>query len=120
MAQPWFSDPTAFGTMYGAVAGSLCGVFGGIWGTAAGFLAPRGKGRPWILGSALLAIVFGVLNLLVGLTALLTGQPNAIWQPFLMIGSIMTLVMGLNYPMLLRRYQDSEERRIDAQSLRTG
>ena len=48
MTQPWF-DPIRFGALYGGIGGGLLGSLGGILGAAAGTLAPKGKGRSFIL-----------------------------------------------------------------------
>lgn len=120
MAQPWFSDPNLFGAWYGAVAGGVGGSLAGILGGFAGTLAPKGKGRTWILGAMKGMIGFGVLNLLAGLAALLAGQPRAIWYPMLLMGILYTLVLGINYPMIVRRYEEAEERRVQAEGIRKG
>jgi membrane protein implicated in regulation of membrane protease activity len=67
-----------------------------------------------------LFIVAGVAHLAVGLAALIARQPYAIWYPFLLFGVICTVVMGPLYPVVRRRYEDAEQRRIDAEALRSS
>jgi hypothetical protein len=120
MAQPWFSDPNTFGALYGGIVGGVGGTLCGVLGGLAGSLAPKGKGRTWILGIWKAMIAFGGVNLLVGIAALASGQPYAIWYPFLLCGFILSVVMGALYPVLLRRYEEAEQRRIEAASFRQG
>jgi hypothetical protein len=120
MAQPWFSDPNAFGAWYGAIVGGVGGTLGGVLGGVAGALAPQGKGRRWVMGAWLTLLAFGAVNFVVGLVALITGQPYSIWYPFLLSGAVITGVMGVLYPVLLKRYEEAEQRRIEAESIRNG
>lgn len=120
MAEPWFSDPNAFGAWYGAIVGGVGGTLLGVLGALAGMLAPQGKGRAWIIGGWLGFFVFGGINLSAGLVALAFRQPYAIWYPLLLTGMILTGVTGALYPLLKKRYTEAEGRRIDAESIRHG
>jgi hypothetical protein len=80
MTEPWF-DPIRFGALYGGIGGGLLGALGGILGGATGMLAPKGKGRGFILGTFNLMTLIGVGHLVVGLYAVFTRQPYGIWYP---------------------------------------
>jgi hypothetical protein len=120
MAEPWFTDPNLFGGLYGGIVGSVGGILGGLLGAVSGRLVPQGKGRRSILGSMIGFVVFGAINLLVGLVAWWSGQPYAIWYPFASCGLIFVLVMGGLIPVMKRRYEEAESRRIDAAAIRRG
>jgi hypothetical protein len=117
MTQPWF-DPIRFGALYGGIGGGLLGSLGGILGAAAGTLAPKGKGRSFILGAFTLMMVVGVGHLVVGLYALSVGQPYGIWYPLVLIGGILTMVCGSLRPVVRKRYEEAEARRMDAAAFR--
>jgi len=117
MTEPWF-DPIRFGALYGGVGGGLLGGLGGILGAATGVLAPKGKGRSFILGAFMLLILVGIVNFVVGLYALLMGQPYGIWFPLLLIGIVLTTVLGTLRPVVRKRYQDVEARKMEAAAFR--
>lgn len=119
MTEPWF-DPIRFGALYGAIGGGALGGLGGILGAAAGYFAPRGKGRSVILGAFAGLAVVGILHIVVGVYALVSGQPYGIWYALLLTGAILTIVMGALFPVVRKRYAEAEARRIDAAVLRRG
>ncbi len=93
-------------------------MIGGILGAASGYLAPRGKGRSLILGAFTILVVVGLLHLAVGLYAYISGQPYSIWYPLVLIGIILTAVMGGLLPVVRKRYAEAEARRVNAAVLR--
>jgi hypothetical protein len=113
MSEPWF-DPVRFGILYGAIGESALGALGGILGAASGYLAPRGKGRSFILGSFTTLLVIGILYLAVRVFAIITDQPYGIRYAFILIGAILTVVMGILLPVVRRRCAAAESRRIGA------
>jgi hypothetical protein len=119
MTEPWF-DPIRFGALYGAIGGSALGVLGGVLGAASGYLAPRGKWRSLILGAFAALLIIGILNLVVGLYALVSGQPYGIWYVLVLTGTILTVVMGALLPVVRKRYTEAEARRMGAAALRHG
>src|SRR5207249_173699 len=58
--------------------------------------------------------------LVVGVAALLSGQPYPIWYPLVLGGGIIALVEGLLLPQIYRRYHEADERRRGAAELRGG
>ncbi len=119
MIDPWF-DPIRFGIYYGGIGGATLGILAGVLGSASGYLAPRGKGRSFILGAFTTLFVIGVLHLLVGLYAVISGQPYGIWYSLILIGVIMSAVMGGLLPVIRKRYAEAEARRMNAAVLRQG
>jgi hypothetical protein len=117
MTEPWF-DPIRFGVLYGAIGGSALGVLGGVLGAASGYLAPRGRGRGVILGAFTILLIVGLLHLVVGIYAFISGQPYSIWYPLVLIGVILTAVMGGLLPVVRKRYAEAEARRVNAAVLR--
>ncbi len=117
MTEPWF-DPIRFGALYGGVGGGLLGALGGMLGAAAGALAPKGKGRAFILGTFTLMIAIGAGHFVVGLYALFVGQPYGIWFPLLLLGGILTTVLGVLRPVVRKRYDEVETRKMEAAAFR--
>ena len=117
MTQPWF-DPIRFGALYGGIGGGLLGGLGGILGAATGVLAPKGKARGFILGAFNLLTLIGVSHLMVGLYAVFTGQPYGIWYPLVLIGGVLTIVIGSLRPVVRRRYEEFEARKMEAAAFR--
>ena len=117
MTEPWF-DPIRFGALYGGIGGGLLGGLGGILGGATGMLAPKGKGRGFILAAFNLMTLIGVGHLVVGLYAVFTGQPYGIWYPLVLIGGILTIVIGSLRPVVRRRYEEFEARKMEADAFR--
>jgi hypothetical protein len=117
--EPWWSGETAawmgaatgvvVGVGYGAIGGGLCG----------GYLAPRGKAKPFVYGLFLSGIALGLGLLGVAGVALVSGQPYAVWYPMLLPGVLLTLLMGLLFPMVIvPAYRRAETRRLEAAELR--
>ena|SRR5437867_3258613 len=117
MTEPWF-DPLRFGALYGGIGGGVVGALGGTLGALTGWLAPKGKARSQIVGGFVVMLALGVIHLVAGLFALISGQPYGIWYPLVLLGAVMTIVFGALLPTVRRRYQDAEMRRIQAAALR--
>lgn len=96
--QEWWSEQDA-GWLGGLIGGSA-GILGAVVGIASGL----GKARSFVLALAAVLFGFGVLLLLLGAHAVSTGQPHHVYFLFFMIGGVLAFVMGFNYPMLKRRY----------------
>ena len=117
MTEPWL-DPLKFGIFYGGVGGGVLGALGGILGALSGVLAPKGKGRSFILGTFTLMTLFGIANLAVGIYAIVNRQPYGIWYPLLLIGFILTVVFAALKPVVRKRYEDVEARKMEAAAFR--
>ncbi|MHC4824257.1 MAG: hypothetical protein ACYTEP_09590 [Planctomycetota bacterium] len=113
---PWFSTETS--AMVGGFGGAAVGILGGCVGAAAGVLAPKGKGRGFVLGTMTSCAALGVLVLIAGIYALIVGQPYGVWYPLVLLGALLTGVIGGLIPMVRKRYAEAEQRRLDADDLR--
>jgi hypothetical protein len=117
-AEPWFSTEAAI--YFGSFGGAAIGVLGGILGATAGVLAPKGKGRGFILNSMLAFGCLGVVFLITGVVAVVMDQPYAIYYPFLLLGLILASVMFAVRPAVRQRYAEAEQRKVEAAALRRG
>jgi hypothetical protein len=98
------------------IFGGILGCFGGLLGCLAGF----GKARKFVLTATKIFIALGMLLTVTGIIAILFGEPYYIWYVFLLPGIILTLVFSLNFPMLQRRYDDLEIRRMASMDAMRG
>jgi hypothetical protein len=117
MMEPWF-DPIKFGMLYGGIGGGLLGTLGGVLGAAAGALAPKGKARGFVLGAFTAFMLIGIANLVLGIYAVATGQPYGIWYPLVLIGVLLTVLFAALKPVVRKRYDEAEARRMDAAAFR--
>ena len=115
MSEPWF-DPNAFGGWYGGIAGGVGGSLIGFLGAIAG----SGKGKAFVLGAFWMFFVLGVLSLLIGLVALVIGQPWSIWSALCLVGVVYAGVCGPLIPGIKGRYRQAEQLRMDAESIRSS
>jgi hypothetical protein len=112
MSEPWF-DPNT----YAWIPGTLLGVSAGLWGALMGSLAPRGRGKPLILGSLVALLAAAVVLLILGVVALISGQPYGVWYGFLLAGFIGVVVLGSLSPLAVIAYRQAEARKMQAQDL---
>jgi hypothetical protein len=117
MSQPWF-DENLFGALWGGIGGGVGGSLGGLWGALVGILAPRGKGRGWVIPIGWAFFGLGLLSLAFGLYALVNGQPHGIWYGPVLTGVIFAVLIGCLMPVVYRRYAEAEARRLQAEEFR--
>ena len=99
----------------GGIGGTLCGILGERRPGCSRLVASVGA---WILGTFYTIAAAGVLQLLLGLYAVVVGQPWEIWYGPVLGGFIFTTVIGGLIPLVRHRYQEAEDRRILAEALR--
>lgn len=114
----WWTQQTA--VWIGALGGGGLGTLGGCFGALVGVLAPRGVARGFMLTVHAAFIVVGAVALVSGIVAVSTGQPYHVWYPLVLIGAILTVVMGSLFPVIRMRYRQAEHRRLDAEEFRRG
>ena len=115
-AEPWFDPSLSF--LFGAIGGPLVGLWGATLGILGGLLVPKGRGKPLVFGLLWAGVVTGVAAGAVGLIALLTGQPYAIWYPFTLSGLLLT-ALSVPFVFVMRhRYRQVELRKMQADELR--
>lgn len=112
----WWSGQTAayIGGLGGGGLGTLCGLLGAL----AGWLAPRGRCQPLVLGGFGALAIVGVASLVTGLLAWCLGQPYHVWYPLVLTGVLLAVVPGALLPVLRSRYRQAEARRFEAAQLR--
>ena len=116
LADAWWTGEQA--GWIGGIGGSALGILGGLIGTVCGVLAPRGKGRLFVLGTMSAVVIISFTILIVGLVALLIGQPYMVWYPCLLIGVLGVVIFGGLIPVIRGVYRQAEQRQLEAQSLR--
>lgn len=110
MNEPWI-DPNRWAWL----PGTLLGCFGGLIGALAGILAPQGKARRLVLGLFDLMWYLSMFLLAAGLMALGFGQPFGVWFFFGFPGLHGAVLFGIGLPLCRKRYQEAEERRMQAE-----
>ena len=112
----WWSGTNA--AYIGAFGGSAIGLMGAAIGCMAAMWVPKGRHKGVVLGLMGSLVALGAALALVGIAALVSSQPYHVWYPMLLCGAILTLVCGINFPIIAIRYRQAEMRRLDAESLR--
>lgn len=114
----WWSNQD--GAMLGAIFGSSIGLLGAIYGSAVGYFAPRGRHRGIVIPCHIALVALGAIALSAGMTALILKQPYHVWYPLTLGGFILTVVLGCLLPVVMRRYAQAEQRKMDAEQIRRG
>jgi hypothetical protein len=105
----WWTDPQ--GGWIGGLLGAGIGAVGALVGTLAGL----GRRRSLVLLVVKLTLTGSGLLLLVGIYAVVIGQPYGVFYPLLLTGGIGLVVFASNYPGLINRYRQLELRQMQAQ-----
>jgi hypothetical protein len=112
MIEPWF-DASAYAWIPGTALGVLCGV----WGSLVGVLAPRGRARTLVLGSLAFLLAAGLTCLILGIVAVVSGQPYGVWYGLLIGGALPVVILGGLARVVFMRYRDAELRKMQARDL---
>ena len=107
----WWSERQA------GLAGGLLGLILGGLGAAGGWLAARGRSLHLAIRLLVALGAAGALALLLGLLAVFTAQPWAVFYPLLLGGGISTALAALLTPLLRRRRTEAELQRMRARDL---
>jgi len=84
----WFSENSS--NLLGAFLGAAVGILSGCFGAFIGIFVPKGKFKRLVLSVFIFFIISGIIFLLVGIYALLSGQPFHVWIWFILIGVILS------------------------------
>lgn len=114
----WWDQQTA--GWIGAIGGGGLGTLAGVFGALAGYLAPKGIGRIPILTFHWIILLVGVASLIFGIVAVTQGQPYHVYYVPMLVGAVLTFVMGGLLPVIRLRYRQAEQRKLDAEELRRG
>jgi hypothetical protein len=102
----WWDDRT------GGLLGGVLGTALGLYGATVGILVSRGRARAFVVALTLAVSLTCVAMLAAGLTALLLGQPYAVWYVLVLSGAIGSLVVPAMLPTIRHRYEQVELRRM--------
>lgn len=115
MNEPWLRPG-----MIGGILGSTIGILGAITGTLGGVLAPKGKAKKLVLGVELSAIALSLILLVIGIVAYLADQPRGVWYTFGYVGLLGTVLFGIGFVVILKRYRHAELRKSMSEDLTLG
>lgn len=107
-AQAWWGA-RASGAMGGVLGGTM-----GVLGAITGILASRGKARGFVLGVYWGLLGVGLCMLAGGIIAVILHQPSAVNYTLLFAGGLVSLLSLVLMPVVRRRYQDLELRRMSS------
>ncbi len=111
MPDPWWSESAS--AWFGGVGGAAVGVIGGVIGASAGVLVPKGKGKPFVVGTMATMAVLGLVALQAAVVAVILKQPYSVYYPLILAGSVMVVVFGSLLPVTLMNYRLAEARQRD-------
>ena len=74
-------------------------------------LAPKGKAKKLVLGVELFSIALSLILLVIGIVAYLAGQPHDVWYIFGYYGLLGTVLFGIGFVVILKRYGHAELRK---------
>jgi hypothetical protein len=107
-AHPWWSNHTA--ALVGGLGGGILGCLGGLIGVLGGM----GKCRGLVITLLGIMTCLGIILGVAGIAALARHQPYAVWYPLLMIGILLLVICPFLLPVVRRRYQELELRRMQS------
>lgn len=113
MNEPWIANIG----LVGAILGAMIGLFGAIIGTLTGVCVSRGKARKLTLGITALALVLSFISLIVGIIAILSGQPYRVWECFGDIGIFGIVLFGSGFWVIRKKFTDIELRKFLSEDL---
>lgn len=111
----WFDTNIAI--WIGALGGSAFGIWGGLLGMFSQSCAKKGKHRKLITGLICGTFVVGIVALVFGLVALISGQPYHIWYPLTLIGGIICFVLPCMYHTASKIYNQAELNKMQLQDM---
>ena len=113
----WWPHDGMFAARWAWLPGTALGCLGGTYGALIGWLAPKGVGRRPLLAAGYLFVAVGAGSLLVGLAYLVAGHPYHLWYPWLLSGVIGVAVLGPLLPVIRRRFEEAEMRKLESRDI---
>ena len=93
-------------------------LLGGALVVASSVLIPRGKAKGLLTGAYMLLASLGGACLLISVVAAIAGEPSDVVIPLLLPGIVLTVIMGIFSPVVIREYQQFEFRKLAAEIFR--
>jgi hypothetical protein len=93
-------------------------LLGGALVVASSVWMPRGKAKGLITGAYMLLASLGAACLLCAVFAAILGEPGRVVVPLLLPGVLLTGIMGIFSPAVIREYQQFEFRKLAAEIFR--
>ena len=112
--EQWFEPKTA--GMIGAIIGTALGLTGALIGCSCGICVRKGWKKP-IYTIFISAIAINIALLVMGVVAVYVTQPYHVWYSFLLPGFVGTIVFSSLFPVIRKRFIESEMRKIQAKDI---
>jgi cytochrome c oxidase subunit IV len=93
-------------------------LLGGALVVATSVLMRRGKAKGLLTGAYMLLASLGAACLLVAVLAAVAGEPRGVIVRLLLPGIVLTVIMGIFSPEVIREYQQFEFRKLAAEIFR--
>ena len=93
-------------------------LLGGALAVASSVWTPRGKMKGLVTGAFILLASVGIACLFYALVGAVKGMPFSMLSPLLVLGVVLTAVMGIFTPEIIREYQRFEVRKLAAEIFR--
>jgi hypothetical protein len=93
-------------------------LLGGGLAVAASVLTPRGKAKALVTGAYMLLASLGAACLLFGAIAVVRGESSGVVISLFVPGIVLTVIMGIFSPVIIREYQQFEFRKLAAEIFR--
>ena len=113
MNEPWIDNPG----LVGGIIGGIIGLLGAIIGTLVGVFISRGKAKKLTLSVVTFAFVLSFISIIVGIVAILSGQPYAVWECFGETGILGTVIFGIGFWVIRKRIAVVEHRKLQSEDL---
>jgi hypothetical protein len=102
----WWSDRAA--GWIGGLGGSVLGCLGSLLAV----LAAKGRCRGFVIWTSVALIAMGITASVVGVAAVVIGQPYGVWFPLELIGVLLLTILPFRLRQYQKGYEDFEMRRM--------